>query len=209
MTSEEIERAFQQVALSIQQLTQTAVRADERQDAAETERRADASWRRKADERLDALINAQLRYEARQEKIEEAFRQVAAAHAALVEMLRLHDERLDGHDEANVHTESRLDALIDSQIRLTERVDTLTGDIAALNGRAAATDDRLDRIGERLDQVAALQAANAEQIKALAEAQMRTDEQIRLLLERNGAANPGRKSTKTAKKKVTKKAKDK
>jgi SHS2 domain-containing protein len=187
MTAEEIERAFQQVALSIQQLTQVAVGTDARLDASDTARR-------EANERIEALINAQVRYEARQEKLEEAFRQVAAAHVQLVEMIRLHENRLDGHDGANAHAESRLDALINSQIQLTERVDTLTMDIAAVNGG-------VERIGDRLDQAAALQAANAEQIKALIAAQARTDEQIRLLLDRNGSPKiKAKKAVKRAKK---------
>jgi chromosome segregation ATPase len=187
MTAEEIERAFQQVALSIQQLTQVAVSTDARLDASDTARR-------EADERIEALINAQVRYEARQEKLEEAFRQVAAAHVQLVEMIRLHENRLDGHDGANAHAESRLDALINSQIQLTERVDTLTTDIAAVNGR-------VERIGDQLDQAAALQAANAEQIKALIAAQARTDEQIRLLLDRNDSPKiKAKKAVKRAKK---------
>jgi chromosome segregation ATPase len=167
MTSEEIEQTLQRVAVAIEHLTQAAVRADKRQDDAD-------SARREADERIEALINAQVRYEARHERLEEAFRQVAASQAQLVEMLQLHEDRLDGQDEANVHTESRLDALIDSQIRLTERVDTLTRDIAAVNGRAAATDERLDRM--------------AGMIESLTQAQARTDEQIRTLVERNGGS---------------------
>ncbi|MGH9751850.1 MAG: hypothetical protein ACREA2_03625 [Blastocatellia bacterium] len=149
MTSEEIERAFQQVALSIQQLTQMAVRADERQDAADVERQADESWRRDADERLEALINAQVRYEARQEKLEESFRTV-------VELLRRHEERLDGQDEARERTDGRLDALIDDQISARIQAEE----------RGRLMDEKLAR---------------------LAEAQRRTDEQIRLLIERNGS----------------------
>ncbi len=63
MTSEEIEQTLQRVAVAIEQLTQMAVRADERQDATD-------STRSVADERLEALITAQVRYEARQERIE-------------------------------------------------------------------------------------------------------------------------------------------
>ncbi|MGH9838039.1 MAG: hypothetical protein ACREEM_04570 [Blastocatellia bacterium] len=150
-------------------------------------------------------------HESRQAKLEEAFRQVAESHQALVQLAGIHEERLDSHEEGQAHTDARLDALIDSQIQLTQRVDTLTGDIAALTGDIAAlnghfeqTDERLNRmserdeehdqhlgqIDERLSQVAALQSGNAEQIKALIEAQARTDEQIRLLLDRNGVAPP-------------------
>jgi phage terminase Nu1 subunit (DNA packaging protein) len=99
--------------------------------------------------------------------------------------------------------------LIDAQIQLTHRVDTLTGDIAALNGRAAATDERLDRMAERVEahdqqfgKIGAHLDQAVEAIKALAEAQARTDEQIRSLLDRNGSKpRPVAKSKKAAKKK--------
>lgn len=190
MTAEEIERAFQQAALSIQQLTQVAVRTDARLDASD-------SARREADERVEALIIAQVGYEARQERLEEAFRQVAVSHVQVVEMLRHHEERLDGHDEANVQTESRLDALIDTQIHLTERVDTLTRDIAALGHRfeemAAVTNEQIKALIEA-------QARTDEQIEALTRAQTRTDGMVRSLLARDG--KPAARA-----KKVTKKSK--
>src|SRR5262249_25803213 len=104
-----LEDAYQQVAIAIKQLTQIADAAD--------------SARHKADERLDALINAQVRYEARQERLEEAFRQVAASHAQLVEMLPLHEDRLHGQDEADVHPESRPYAPLDPPLQLTPRLD--------------------------------------------------------------------------------------
>jgi hypothetical protein len=69
MTVEEIERTLQHVAVAIEQLAQVAVRVDERQDAADLARR-------KTDSYIDALVNAQVRYEARQEKLEEAFEQI-------------------------------------------------------------------------------------------------------------------------------------
>ena len=190
MTGEEIERTLQRVAVTIEQLTQAAVRADERPDASD-------SARRETDERLDALINAQVRYEARQERLEEVFRQVAASHQMLVELASIHEERLDGQDEADVQTESRLDALIDAQILLTERVDTLTRDIVAINGRSAATDERLDRM--------------AGMVESLVTAQARTDEQIRSLLDRNGSTlkakkKPAKRTKKAGIKKVAKKA---
>jgi hypothetical protein len=166
MTPAEVEQTLQQVALSIQQLTQLAARSDERHD--------------EADERIEALINAQVRYEARQEALEESFRQVAESNQGIVRMLALHEERPDGQDKEDVHTESRLDALIDSQIQLTARVDTLTSDVVALSSR-------IDRIGGHLDRVAVLQGENAKQISVLIAAQARTDELIRLLIERNGS----------------------
>ena len=76
-------------------------------------------WRDATDEKIDALINAQVKYGVRQERLEEAFRQVAESRLVLVQLASVHGERLEGHDNATVHTESRLDALIDAQIRLS------------------------------------------------------------------------------------------
>src|SRR5262249_48562240 len=114
MTAEQIERTLQQVAMSIQQLSHVSVRTDARLHAAEPARS-------EVDERIEAIINTQVRYEARQEKLEEAFRQVGESHVQLVEMLRIHENRLDGHDQAQERTDSRMDALIDDQISAREQ----------------------------------------------------------------------------------------
>lgn len=193
MTSEEITQNLQRASVAIEQLTQMAVRADKRQDAADAKQQAGEVWHHDADERIEALINAQVRYEARQEKLEEAFRQVATAHTQVVEMLQRHEERLDSHDEANIHTEARLDALIDAQIQLIERVDTLTRDIAAINGRAAATDERLATLIEA-------QARTDEQMKRTDEQMRRTDEIVRSLVERNSSTAKPKAKAKKAKK---------
>lgn len=148
MTIEDITQTLQRVAVAIEQLTQAAVRADDRQDSTE-------AARREADERIEALINAQVRYEARQERLEEAFRQVASAHAQLVELLSRHEDRLDGHDEDQARTDGRLDALIDDQISARRQAEA----------RGRLLDEKLAR---------------------LQEAQARTDEQLLLLVERNG-----------------------
>jgi chromosome segregation ATPase len=152
------------------------------------------------DRELGALIQSQSRSEERQARFDEAFKQVAVAIEQLTQLAITTDGRLDDLEEAHRDTDARLNALIDSQMRLGEKVDkltadivvtsgqveTLTADIAAVNGRVVRTDERLDRIGEyieahsqhltridqRLDQVAALQAENAEHIKALVAAQV-------------------------------------
>lgn len=143
MTSEEVERAFQQVALSIQTLTQMAVRADERQDAADTSRGV-------ADQRIEALISAQVRYEARQERLEEAFRQVAESHADIVALLLRHEDRLSGHDEDQARTDGRLDALIDDQIsarrQAEERGRLLDEKLARLSEAQARTDEQIQQL---------------------------------------------------------------
>lgn len=145
MTAEQIEQTLQQVALFIQQLSEVAVHTDARLDAAET-------GRREVDKHIEALINAQVRYEARQEKLEEAFRQVAVSHARLIEMLQLHENRLDGHDEAQARTDGRMDALIDDQISAREQAEE----------RGRLLDEKLARLAEA-------QARADEQIRLLME----------------------------------------
>ncbi|MBO0863061.1 MAG: hypothetical protein J2P21_32115 [Chloracidobacterium sp.] len=146
MTAEEIERTLQNVALSIQQLTQVAVRTDARLDQAD-------AHRREADERIAALINAQVRYEARQEKLEEAFRLVAQSHAQLVEMIRIHESRLDDHDQAQARTDGRLDALIDDQIsaraQAEERGRILDEKLARLTEAQARADEQIRMLAAR------------------------------------------------------------
>jgi chromosome segregation ATPase len=171
------------------------------------------------DKELGALIQSQSRSEERQARLDEAFKQVAVAIGQLTQLAITTDGRLDDLEEAHRDTDARLNALIDSQMRLGEKVDkltadivvtsgqveTLTADIAAVNGRVVRTDERLDRIGEyieahsshltrideRLDQVVALQAENAEHIKALLVAQTRA-----LPKPKAGAAKKARKSSK-------------
>jgi hypothetical protein len=145
MTVEEIERTLQRVAVAIEQITQVAVRVDERQDAADLARR-------KTDSYIEALVNAQVRCDARQEKLEEAFRQVAESHVRLVEMLQLHEKRLDGQDAAQERTDGRLDVLIDDQISAREQ--------AAERGRL---------LDEKLGRLAEAQARADEQIRLLLE----------------------------------------
>jgi len=210
MTVEEIEQTLQTVAGNQAQLTEAQIRYEARQERLDEtvkqiaeshqtiiqlvrvqEERIDGhdAALRATDEKLNALIDAQIGLESRQARLEES-------HQLLVQLARIQEERIDGQDEARLHTNTRLDALIDSQIQLTQRVNTLTDDIATLNVRFERTDERLDRISERLESVAELQADNAEQIKSLIAAQARTDEQFRLLLDRNGAPKPKRKTAK-------------
>src|SRR5215475_9716113 len=135
-----------------------------------------------AEQRFSALNNTQVRYDVRQERLEEAFSQVAESHHVIVQLASVHGERLDGYGKASVQTESRLDVLIDAQMQFLRHMDTLTSDIAALNGR-------IERIGAHLDRA-------AEQIISLATVQTRTDEQIKILLDRDGSKKTRRPSTK-------------
>jgi len=71
-----------------------------------------------------------------------------------------------------------------------------------LEGDMAALDGRVGRIDAVLEKVAELQSENAGQIKELIAAQARTDEQLRFLLDGNGA--PVRPKARKAVKKVMK-----
>lgn len=113
------------------------------------------------------MAQAQYNQEIRLARVEEGFRQVAETHQALVQLVSLHEERLDAANEALGHTDGRLDALVDAQIDFSERLAQLA---------AAQAEDR-KRAGERgrlLD----------EKLAKLAEAQARAAEQIALLIGR-------------------------
>lgn len=106
----------------------------------ETDKRIEAliNAQVRADEHIEALINAQVRYEAKQDKLEEAFRLVAVSHAQLVEMIQLHENRLDGHDEAQARADVRIDALIDDQIAVRRQAEE----------RGRILDEKLARLQE-------------------------------------------------------------
>lgn len=238
----QLDEIVKQIAVAHKSLVELIRTHEERLDGHDLDLRA-------TDEKFNALATAQIGLEDRQAKIEESFQ-------LLVQLARIQEERIDGHDEALRQTNGKLDALIDAQIRLTERGNALTNDIATLNNRFVRVDERFDRMAElaethnlqlsrldvrfdrmaelaeardqqlsrqdeRFDRMAelaeahdrqfsrleALQAENSAQIKALVVAQASTDDLIRSLLDRNGAAQPRRKITGPAKKKATKKKK--
>jgi len=218
MTSEEIERTLQTVAenqakhsadiAEIDRMLAASLQSQDRYDeqlSAIREIMHDlADKHLKNEERFAELAEARERHEIRMAQLEASYE---LFEGFVRDFKNETNQRLDGQDEANVQTESRLDALIDAQIQLTHRVDTLTADIAAVNGRLEETDVRLDRMSERaeahderLGRIGGHLDQAVEAIRALAEAQARTDEQIKTLLDRNGAKKPRRKSTKAAKK---------
>lgn len=121
-------------------------------------------------ENTSILAAAQVGHETRLARVEEGFRRLAEAHQALVQLLGIHDERLDAGDEARTHTDARLDGLIDAQIDFSERLAQLAAIQAEQKREAEARGARLD-----------------EKLAQLQEAQARAAEQIKLLIERNGS----------------------
>jgi len=141
------------------------------------------------EETVNKLAEAQIGHESRMTRVEESFKealhQIAISIQQLTQLATAAYSRLDSLEEGQVHSDARFDALIDAQIQLTRHGDALTGAIVVVNGR-------FDKVVDAFE--------------ALAEVQARTDKQIRMLLDRNGATKSGRKSTKAAKK-MTGKAK--
>ena len=163
---------------------------------------------------LQTVAEAQLAYESRQARLEEAFKQVAESHKMLVEMARIQEERIDGHDEALKFAGEKLNGLIDAQIghesrqaRLEDSFQQVAQSFKLLVELASNTDGRLDAVEEaqvhtdsrldalidsqiqlthRVDSLVASQAKTDEQIGALVAAQARTDERINELINRNG-----------------------
>jgi hypothetical protein len=202
MTSEEIEQTLQIVVRNQSRLSEAQIRFGERQaQIDEALKQVAASqqsliehlkvreegrdvWRGASNEKLAGPVNAQVKYDVRQERLEEAFGQVAESQFMIVQLASVHGDRLDGLDKANIQTDNRFAAMIDAQMQLSHCVHALASNIAILNGC-------IDRIGSHLDQA-------VEQIKALATAQTRTDEQIKQMVE--SSKKSPRKSTRTAKK---------
>jgi hypothetical protein len=124
----------------IEALINSQIRADEHIEAL-------INSQARSDERIEALINSQARYETKQDKLEEAFRLVAVSHAQLVEMIQLHEKRLDGYDEAQARTDGRIDALIDDQIAVRrqaeERGRILDEKLARLQEAQARADEQI------------------------------------------------------------------
>jgi|SRR5215813_8448051 len=141
------------------------------------------------EETVNKLAEAQIGHESRMTRVEESFKEalhrIAISIQQLTQLATAAYSRLDSLEEEQVHSDARFDALIDAQIQLTRHGDALTGAIVVVNGR-------FDKVVDAFE--------------ALAEVQARTDKQIRMLLDRNGATKSGRKSTKAAKK-MTGKAK--
>jgi len=223
MTIEEITQTLQTVASN--QAKHGEMHSRHRSDIAELDRMLELSLQsqNRYDERLAQVSEIMRTLADKQLKNEELFAELAAARErhevrmgqleAIYELLEqfVRDFRNETHDHF-AETDKKLSALAEAQARTDEqmkrtdkRVDALaqnivdvTRDIAALTRNITSVNGRVSQIGERLDQVAALQMASAEQIKALASAQARTDEQIGKLLDRNGS---------TAKPKTRKKVK--
>lgn len=143
-----LDETVKQIAVAHKSVVELVRRHEERIDGQDVNRR-------ESDERIEALINAQVRHEARREELEEAYKLVARSHATIVKLLERHEERLDGHDRDLERTDGRLDAVIDDQISARSQAEE----------RGRLLDEKLAR---------------------LQEAQARADEQIRLLAARNG-----------------------
>ncbi|MGH9844718.1 MAG: hypothetical protein ACREEM_38870 [Blastocatellia bacterium] len=142
------------------------------------------------DARLDALIDSQMQlaqravvlttdiaeFNGRMDRIGEHLDRVQSENAERIKALQSENAAFNSRmDRIGEH----LDRVAALQSENAERIKALQSENAAFNGR-------MDRIGEHLDRVAALQSENAERIKSLIAAQARTDEQIRLLLDRKG-----------------------
>lgn len=112
------------------------------------------------------LAQAQYKSELRLAKVEEGFKRIAETHQAVVQMLGLHEGRLDAGDEAQEHTDGRLDALLDAQIDFSQRLAEIASIQAAHRLEA---EDRGARLDEKITRLAEAQAHAAEQIKLLME----------------------------------------
>ncbi len=149
------------------------------------------------EETVNRLAGAQLGHTFRLARIEDGFQQIAVAVQQLTRIAEAADGRQDSLEEGQAHVDARLNALIDSEIQLAQRVETLRNELSELNGRFEQIDAILERVAE-------LQIENAGQLNALIVAQARTDELIRALINQNGSTGKA-KARATAKKAPKKK----
>jgi chromosome segregation ATPase len=187
-----------------------------------------------ANDKLNALINAQAGLEDRQAKLDEVVKRVAVAHESIVELISLHEKRLDGHDSTEQATDDKLNALIDAQVGfedhqakleesyqlLVQLARTQEGRIDRQDVAAQATDDKLNALINAQVGFEDRQAKIEEIAMRIAESHGSISDLIRLQEKRlnghdeaflhangrlNALMNPARKATKVAKKKATKK----
>jgi len=109
------------------------------------------------------------RIERLEDSFKESFQRVALAIEQLTELVTIIDERLDAGDQAQAHTDARLDGVIDAQIGFDERFAQFV-EVQAEYRRQA------EERGARLDA----------KLAQLVEAQARTEERINRLLSKNG-----------------------
>ncbi|MGH9754523.1 MAG: hypothetical protein ACREA2_17225 [Blastocatellia bacterium] len=242
MTIEEINQILQTVANNQAQLTEAQTKAQTENEARQA--RLDETFKRFTEAETKARTESEARSEARQAGLDEAFKrftevqtkartesearlaelneivkEIAAAHKSLVELIRSHEERLDGHDLDLRATDEKFNALANAQIGLEDRQAKIEESFQLLVQLVRSHEERIDGHDEalrnadgKLDALIDAQMRFAERgdaltddIKALVVAQARTDDLIRSRLDRKGAAKPRRKTTKPAKKKATKK----
>jgi chromosome segregation ATPase len=176
MTIDEIERTLQTVAENQAKFSTDVARLEE-----QTAKLAGAG---RIFEEASQLHQQVLRnHEARHVRLDEAF-------STVVDLLRIQEERIDLHDETHRDTDARLNVLIDSQLRLGEKVDKLTADIfvtsgqvealtadiaatsnqiAALTAGISAVNGRVERIDQRLDRMSEREEAHDRQLTLIGE----------------------------------------
>lgn len=143
------------------------------------------------------LADGQAGQDARLVRLETAFQSVAQSLQMLIEMAAAHEERLDAGDEARIHTDARLDALIDSNIKVDERFDQARAHadarLDALVDSQIKLDERFAAMTDRFDAFVASQAERDRRFDAMvakwdqmAIVQAEHSTAILALLERNG-----------------------
>jgi chromosome segregation ATPase len=90
------------------------------------------------------LTEAQIRYEARQERLDETVKQIAESHQTIIQLVRAQEERIDGHDAMLRATDEKLNALVDAQIGFDSRQARLEESHQLLVQLARIQEERID-----------------------------------------------------------------
>ena len=163
-----LDEVLQKIAESHQMLVELARNQEERIDVHD-------EMHKVMDERLNALIDAQVASDARTRRLEESI-------VRLVEFAGKQEERIDGHDLAHKETDEKLNELINAQVAYESRVQRLEDSFVRLVELAGIKEERSDTRGLRqeetllgqgnsitqnIDQVSTLPAGDIKQSKAL------------------------------------------
>ena len=105
--------------------------------------------------RMDQLVDAQLRTEARMDQLAEAQLRTEARMDQLAARMDQLTARMDQLTEAQSRTEARMDQLTARMDQLTARMDQLAERMDQLTARMDQLTARMDQLTERMDQLAA------------------------------------------------------
>jgi hypothetical protein len=115
------------------------------------------------------------------DEIELIIKQLALSHQTIIEMIQYQEERIDKHDDLFKQTDERINLLIDSNIRLGDKIDALTADVNSLTADVKSLTININALTTDLTAVNGRLKITEQNINRLIESQAKTDQQIKSL----------------------------